>query len=144
MGANFDAPIAWLTIASKDLASAKKLATPPDPEWEAAVYHCQQAAEKSMKSLLVAHGEMPPKWHDVGLLLGRFGRYSDELRDMELAAERLTVFATKYRYPDFGSEPLSQQVVDQAISDASLFLSRAEALIELQMNADLPPKDAPG
>ena len=48
-------PQIWLDIAEDDLGSARKLAAPPDPHWKAAVYHCQQAAEKAIKALLVCN-----------------------------------------------------------------------------------------
>jgi HEPN domain-containing protein len=53
-----DNPQSWLDIAEDDLASAQKLAAPPSPHWKTAVYHCQQAAEKAIKALLVQHDGM--------------------------------------------------------------------------------------
>lgn len=43
---------------------------PPDPHWKTAVYHCQQAAEKAAKALLVQHDGMLLKKlerHDIGI-----------------------------------------------------------------------------
>ena len=63
-------PQSWLDIAEDDLASAQKLAAPPSPHWKTAVYHCQQAAEKAIKALLVQHDGMLLKKlerHDIGL-----------------------------------------------------------------------------
>jgi len=48
----------WLVKAQHDLASARKLATDPDPYLDTAVYHCQQAAEKAVKGLLVFSGSI--------------------------------------------------------------------------------------
>ncbi len=45
----------WLTIAQHDPASARKLAQEPEPLLDTAIYHCQQAAEKAWKALLVFH-----------------------------------------------------------------------------------------
>jgi HEPN domain-containing protein len=45
---------AWLAKAASDLRSARILADADDPPLDAAVYHCQQAAEKAVKALLVA------------------------------------------------------------------------------------------
>jgi len=131
--------LAWIRIASKDFESAQKLATPPNPQWEAALYHCQQAAEKATKALLVLHGESPPKQHDIGLLIDKFGKFGDDLNDLEVIAEQLTDYATKYRYPNFqedDDDPLSQEVVDKAIADANTFLARATALIEAYINKE--------
>ena len=46
----------WLTKAAHDLASARKLATDPDPYLDTAIYHCQQAAEKAVKAWLTFRG----------------------------------------------------------------------------------------
>lgn len=43
---------AWLLRA--DLASARKLAAGADPLLDTAIYHCQQAAEKTLEALLVS------------------------------------------------------------------------------------------
>ncbi len=39
----------WFTTAKHDLDSASRLATGPDPYLDSGPYHCQQAAEKSVK-----------------------------------------------------------------------------------------------
>jgi HEPN domain-containing protein len=41
---------AWLIKAQHDLAAARKLSTEPDSYLDLAIYHCQQAAEKSEQS----------------------------------------------------------------------------------------------
>lgn len=122
--------LGWIDIASKDLSSAIKLATPPEPQWETAVYHCQQAAEKATKALLILHGQTPPKLHDIGLLVDKLEQFDHHLSDLTIAAERLTDFATKYRYPSFDDDPLTHEVVNQAIADAGLFLERAKTLVK--------------
>ena len=45
----------WIAKATNDLAAARKLASDPDPYLDAAVFHCQQAAEKFLKASLVLH-----------------------------------------------------------------------------------------
>ena len=59
----------WLTKARGDLASARKLGAPPDPALDAALYHCQQAAEKAVKGWLVWRDQPVAKTHDVRLLV---------------------------------------------------------------------------
>ena len=135
--------LAWMDIALKDLVSAKKLAAPPNPQWETAVYHCQQSAEKATKALLILHGETPPKLHDIGLLLDRFAKFGDELNDLETVAERLTDFATKYRYPNFDDDPLTQEVVDSAIADADIVFARAQAIVEAYIKSEAAITNSP-
>ncbi len=43
----------WLTKANHDLGSARQLSHGPDPYFDTAIYHCQQAAEKALKGFLV-------------------------------------------------------------------------------------------
>lgn len=128
MNSKSESPEAWLQIAQEDIDAARKLASPPSPIWGAAVYHCQQAAEKAIKALLVLHGENPPKrkGHDIGFLLETLEKYADDLNDLDVEAESLTDFATRYRYPSFNVQPLSQEVVEKAIADAEIFVNRAK------------------
>ena len=39
----------WIIKAKHDLDSARKLVSGDNPIWDTAVYHCQQAGEKSIK-----------------------------------------------------------------------------------------------
>jgi HEPN domain-containing protein len=51
----------WLTRANHDLRAARMLATGVDPLLDTAIYHCQQAAEKSVKGWLQANDNPLPK-----------------------------------------------------------------------------------
>jgi HEPN domain-containing protein len=48
---------AWLLKARHDLLSARKLSEEPDPILDTAVYHCQRAAEKALKALLIYYDQ---------------------------------------------------------------------------------------
>ena len=138
-------PQSWLDIAEDDLGSARKLAAPPDPHWKTAVFHCQQAAEKAAKALLVQHDGMllkKLKHHDIGLLVEQLGQYQVSMDDLKIRAEALTDFATMHRYPGSEVEPLTQEVVDKAIDDANFFLKRAKELL-LSASADASVKLCP-
>jgi hypothetical protein len=61
---------------------------------DVAIYHCQQAAEKALKALLVFHNQRFQKTHDLRVLveLARpFDATIDQCLDL---AERLTPYAT--------------------------------------------------
>src|SRR5437773_8193056 len=107
----------WLVKALHDLATARKAASEPDPYLDTAIYHCQQAGEKAVKGFLAFHDEPPPRTHDIELLLGlaipREGGFASWLD----AAERLTRYATQFRYPGLVMEP-SRDEFDQAMADA--------------------------
>ena len=141
----------WIRFAEDDLVSAKKLIAPPNPQWGTGAYHCQQAAEKALKALLVLHeGRLQKKMetHDIGLLLEKLAKYiGDADDDLELKAEKLSQFSTIYRYPGLAPRPLTKDVVNKAITDAEVFLVKAKQLIAATENngddggANSPPKN---
>ena len=59
----------WLTKAQHDLGSAKRLVSDPDPYFDNAIYHCQQAAEKALKGFLVYHDVEFEKKHNLSVLV---------------------------------------------------------------------------
>ncbi len=95
----------WLVKAQHDLATARKLAADPDPYLDTAIYHTQQAAEKSIKGFLVLHDQRVVKTYDVRFLITQATAFDDSLSDLSEQAERLTPYATAYRYPDEDLEP---------------------------------------
>jgi len=128
-------PGAWLELAEEDLAAARKLALPPNPHWKAAVYHCQQAAEKAVKAILVHQGgplTAELRKHDIGFLLERLSGLGIDLRILEPLADGLTDFATAYRYPTTDAEPLTQDIVDGAIGDATTFMTAAKKVLQVR------------
>ena len=60
-------PADWLRHARSDLALAKTAAT-QNVLRETLSFHAQQAAEKSLKSLLVLHGIPFPRTHNLTIL----------------------------------------------------------------------------
>src|ERR1051326_3963819 len=56
---------AWMAKARSDLGTARKVASGPDAYLDTAIYHCQQAAEKAIKALLVRHDLRFEKIHDL-------------------------------------------------------------------------------
>jgi len=95
----------WLVKAQHDLAAARKLATGPDPYLDTAIYHCQQAAEKAIKGLLVVQGQRFEKMHNIQILIAQALPFAPELERLLEAAERLTPYATAFRYPGETLEP---------------------------------------
>ena len=64
----------WLARAGRDLRSARLLAAADDPPLDIAIYHCQQAAEKSIKAWLQGQDVPFPKTHDLlALVKARVG-----------------------------------------------------------------------
>ncbi|MBP5705748.1 MAG: HEPN domain-containing protein, partial [Spirochaetales bacterium] len=79
-------------------------------------YHCQQAAEKFLKSVIVAFDEEVEKTHDLLKLLNTLEQIVEVSVDMRKLAVTLTQFATKTRYPDsvFIDEDITKRAITQA------------------------------
>jgi HEPN domain-containing protein len=107
----------WLVKALHDLATARKAAAEPDPYLDTAIYHCQQAAEKAVNGFLAFHDQSPVRTHDIELLLSMADSFEAGFAAWVEAAERLTRYATQYRYPGDVMEP-DQDEFDQALTDA--------------------------
>lgn len=61
----------WLRRAASDLFYAENPMAHGGGEHDHTCWHAQQAAEKTMKSLLIYHVQPVPKTHDLGALRGR-------------------------------------------------------------------------
>ncbi|MCF7763344.1 MAG: HEPN domain-containing protein [Verrucomicrobia bacterium] len=60
---------AWMVKAWRDLETARRAVTGEPPFYDVAAYHCQQAAEKAVKAILVHHGRAYEKTHDIEVLV---------------------------------------------------------------------------
>lgn len=85
-----------------------------------AVFHAQQAAEKSMKAYLVFQSVRVPKTHDIGDLLALIELKDKELFQLLSPCVELTDYAVAYRYPDAQKVPLEKTAVVAAIQQAEL------------------------
>jgi|GEM_PF-439659 len=94
---------AWITKAKRDLLGAQQLA-PNLPDL--AIYHCQQAAEKALKSIFVLHDLEPGKTHNIDTLIREVSVFHPELRARLDEARYLSEYNQTYRYPNDPSEDL--------------------------------------
>ena len=62
---------AWLKTVDEDLRAIRACLGAPEPAIAAAAFHCQQAAEKLVKTLIAAAGGDPPRIHDIEALIER-------------------------------------------------------------------------
>jgi HEPN domain-containing protein len=72
----------WLLIANRDIRSAQACLDAASSIPETAAYHCQQAAEKLIKSLLVVARVPFRKTHDLEALRDLLVPYFPDLSDM--------------------------------------------------------------
>ena len=125
---------AWMVKAWRDLETARRAATGQPSFYDVAVYHCQQAAEKAVKAFLVHHGKPYEKTHDIEVLVDLAGEVDSNFSQLADAADALTPYATRFRYPNatFAVEPQPTEC-DEA-------LKYAQAIYDFVLNA--LPKEA--
>ncbi len=99
---NPDSPAAWLAYAVGDLALAEGTGDPRVP-LAYLCFHAQQAAEKSIKAVLVARGIHFPRTHNIEFLIGLLPADVQRAPDL-MAAIDLEGYATDQRYPSAGED----------------------------------------
>ncbi|MCP4591360.1 MAG: HEPN domain-containing protein, partial [bacterium] len=127
--------------ADHDLGAARKLAEEGDRFLDVAIYHCQQAAEKAVKAFLIFHDQRISRTHDVQFLVTAAGSLNDGFSAWSEAAERLTPYATAFRYPDELMEP-ERAEFEEALSAADSFCGFVLSVLPEQVRP-LGPEPAP-
>ena len=74
----------WLDFAAMDLGAAEHLLTMYPVPLEIICYHCEQAAEKTLKGILVAFHMEPPKTHDLVQLCKLCSERDDRFADLQM------------------------------------------------------------
>lgn len=90
----------WIEKAHLDLYSAECLMGHHPAPYEIICFHCQQAVEKSLKSILFLCGEEIPKTHDCGLLCQMCGKVYSGFEVWEDICARFAPFGVVVRYPN--------------------------------------------
>ncbi len=93
----------WLERAEKDFEAARFNHKNGFNDIAAFLY--QQAVEKSLKGVLIAQGQGLERTHDC-FALAQKAKAPENIRD---AADRLTLFYTRYRYPDRASVEITDK-----------------------------------
>ena len=92
----------WLAIADTDLGVARHLYATYHPKpFEIICYHCQQAAEKAIKAVIVANGAPGgmPKLHDLSFPLDQIKNMVEIDETFFDYADELTPYGVAVRYP---------------------------------------------
>jgi HEPN domain-containing protein len=104
----------WLSKASQDLDASAWLLESPQALYGVVGYHCQQAAEKTLKAFLTWHELEFEKTHSLVALVGLCLPISSDFEALRKAATTLTPFAVTTRYP--GDLPeITQQEAQEAL-----------------------------
>jgi len=106
----------WRDFAREDLQMAQLAMR--DSLFNQVCFHAQQAAEKTLKSLIIAAGVLPPKTHKLGDLLGLLPvAVPDDLRRRLLLLDR---YYMPTRYPDAVPGSLAMGMPDQTDAEEAL------------------------
>ena len=110
-----DVAVGWLHKADSDLANAE-MCLAAGKSLDTACFHCQQAAEKSLKAYLIVKKAEFPLIHDLKRLLDDCARLDPAFATLAADALRLTPYAVATRYDDaFWPEP---DEVQEALNSA--------------------------
>jgi HEPN domain-containing protein len=113
----------WVAMAEQDMSVAKYLLENMRPmPVEIIGFHSQQAAEKSIKSLLVYHGVAVKKSHDIMELVEICNENGVGISVDETAGDALTEYAVKTRY--------WQDLRDFTEDDAKFAVRQAEKIMQ--------------
>jgi len=120
--------------ARRDLLSAKKLARGKEPYLDTVIYHCQQLVEKVVKGWLVYNDIPFEKTHDLRLLVMQASEVEPKFNSWLDVAERVSPYATAYRYPGEMLEPTEEEFF-QAFKAANAFYEFVCSLLPAEVSA---------
>ena len=89
----------WLDFAHMDLSSAEFLLGMHPVPVEIICYHCEQAAEKFLKAVLIYHGVEAPKTHDLVQLCKLCVQLDQSWEQMIGACVELSPYGVQVRSP---------------------------------------------
>ena len=127
-----------LSYAESDLGVAEHLFKTYYPKPLAIIgFHCQQAAEKSVKSLIALYGNQGgmPKKHDIFLLLNQIKNMTDIDKKYYDYADILSPYGIAVRYPN--ELILEEHYAERAIYMAGEFVKWAKGAIEADSGLNL-------
>ena len=106
----------WVTKAEADLVTARReLRARRQPNFDAACFHAQQAAEKYLKALLQTRGVAFPRTHNLIELLELCLPFEGDLETYRARLQALDQYAVRYRYP---GDTASRSEARSAVKDA--------------------------
>ena len=89
----------WIRKAENDLLNVTNNLRADQTPWDTVCFHCQQAVEKYIKAVLVAHGEEIPRTHDLEQLYNLIQSWIPWIEEQRDELRWLTAYAVVSRYP---------------------------------------------
>ncbi|MBP5450875.1 MAG: HEPN domain-containing protein [Treponema sp.] len=118
----------WLRYAGMDLSSAKTLLEIMHPApLEIICFHCQQAAEKYLKAIIIHFDGKPDKTHDLSTLLDYIDGYVQIEDEFYRQVTTLTQFGVSVRYPN--EIAIDEAMTKVAIASAEKVKQFAEIIV---------------
>lgn len=121
-----DMPSSWLRSAKADMAIAR-VDLPEGGQYEQLCFHAQQAAEKSLKAVLLKEGRQFPFTHSLQSLIDLLPLGSIR-HSVPTDAVELTPYVVATRYPG-ETEPVTEEEYVEAIEIAERVPEWAESII---------------
>jgi len=120
----------WYDAAAEDLRLVQAAIGLEPPSYAGGTFHCQQAAEKIVKGLLVARARRLTRTHDLARLTDQCLKdWPDLRRELELCRP-LTQWNIQFRYPrpdETAESPPSIAEIAEVAAELESFLSAARA-----------------
>lgn len=116
----------WLRYARSDLALARQQPS-ANVLLETLCFHAQQAAERSIKGVLIHFGIAFPKTHSIERLIDLLPSSMPRTADLTDSV-KLTAYATIFRYPG-DHEPVSQEHHREALRLAEAVVAWADGCV---------------
>ena len=113
-----EATYIWCGHAADDLGAAESLLSLPEPRLSIVCYHCQQAAEKYLKSYLTSRQTPFRPVHQMEYLVQRCMESDAAFAEVLGVAVSLQPYASDVRYPFGPHEPPTPTEAHAAIACA--------------------------
>lgn len=104
--------LSWLRKAENDFLNIENNLSSERVPWDTVCFHAQQAAEKLLKTAILARGIRPPRTHDLLALLSICSEGDPSLSVLVEECRMLTSFAVEIRYPHPSYEPNEEEAME--------------------------------
>jgi len=89
----------WIEKAKSDLLNADNNLAAQKVPYDTVCFHCQQAAEKLLKGVLVAHGYEYPITHNLFVVLEKVLEFDPSAESLRETLALLNPYSVEVRYP---------------------------------------------